>query len=159
MRPASLAAPLPALATDRRGIAAVEFGFVAPLLALLLLGISDIAMAVAAKMSAQQAAARAIEMVNVSGLNSAAFSQVRAEAATAAGVAVDQVAVSSWLECDGVKQADFDTSCASGAQTARFISLVVNATYDPMFDIAFKALGIGRNGLVPVTGKASVRLQ
>ena len=151
--------PILALLRSDGGIAAVEFALIAPILAILLLGATDIALAVSAKLALQQSAARSIEMVNVSGLNGVALDGLQAEAATAAGVTSQNVTIDKWLECDGVRQSDFNTDCVSGSQIGRYVGLTINGSYLPLFGIGFKSLGLTQNGVVPLTGSASVRLQ
>ncbi len=151
--------PLSRLFRSQKGAAAVEFGLVVPVLAMLILGATDLALAVSAKLRLQQAAARSIEMINVAGLNSTALDALPSEAASAAGVDVANVGLEKWLECNAVRQSDFDGTCANGEQTARYVALTINGTYAPLFSIGFKALGLATNGTVPITGKASVRLQ
>lgn len=155
----SLARRLWRLGRDGRGVAAVELALIAPVLAMLILGTTDIARAVARKLAVQQAAARTIEMASAGGLTGTAYLNMQAEAATAAGVASNKVTTDRWLECNGVRQADWDTTCASGAQIARFVSLTINGSYTPIFDLTFRLLGLSKQGTLPVTGKASVRLQ
>ncbi len=147
------------LRRDRVGLAAVEFGLLAPLLALLLTGTVDVALAVAAKLRAQQAATRAIEKISVAGSSGTALASIKAEAAAAAGVPLGNVTIDNWLECDGVRQPSFSGNCTSGSQIGRHASLVVTAGYSPIFDFVFAALGLSQNGKVPVSGRASVRLQ
>lgn len=155
----SLAQRLWRLGRDRRGVAAVELALIAPMLATLILGTTDIARAVARKLAVQQAAARTIEMASAGGLTGTAYLNMQAEAATAAGVASNKVSTDRWLECDGVRQGDWNTTCASGAQIGRYVSLTINGSYTPMFNLTFRLLGLSQNGTIPVTGMASVRLQ
>lgn len=146
---------------DRRGNSLVEFGLAAPLLAALVTGMIDGAQGLEHKQHLEQAAQRSVERATAYGTAGADFSGIRADAATAAGVETSQVTVSTWLECDGVRQANFNSSCTAGAQIGRFISVAIADAYDPMF--AYGGLGrfVGAqdNGAFRIQVEASVRIQ
>jgi hypothetical protein len=140
---------------DTSGISVIETAIVIPILAMLVAGISDVAMGFSAKLKFQQAAARSIEMATASGLNGAAFQTLQAEAATAAGVPQAQVTLDKWLECAGVRQISFDGACVSGQQVARFVSISINGAYSPMFPLM---QGLN-SGAIPLAGYSAVRVQ
>lgn len=143
------------LITDQRGISVIETAIVLPAMALLVAGISDLAMGFSAKLKVQQAAARSIEMATAGGLNSAAFQAIQNEAATSAGVPVGQVTIDKWLECAGVRQSLMDGTCASGQQVARFVSISISASYHSMFPL----LRGTNNADIALNGFSSVRVQ
>lgn len=143
------------LPSDVRGISVIETAIVIPALAMLIAGVSDLAMGFAAKLKVQQAAARSIEMATAGGLNSAAFQALQAEAAGAASVPVAQVTLDKWLECAGVRQASFGGSCFTGQQVGRFVSISISASYRPRFPI----LQLSASGDIPLSGYSSVRVQ
>jgi len=143
------------LPSDDRGISVIETAIVIPALAMLIAGMSDLAMGFAAKLRVQQAAARSVEMATAGGLNSAAFQALQAEAADAASVPAEQVTLDKWLECAGVRQVSFDGSCFTGQQVGRFVSISISASYRPMFPM----LQLSASGDIPVAGYASVRVQ
>lgn len=148
-----------ALAADRRGTSVIEFALFVPLLALAVLGISDIAMGHSRKTTIEQAVARALEKVAV-GTVAADYSALRTEVATAAQVAPGDVAVDQWLECDRVRQASFTGTCGSGEEIARYISLRVAASYTPAFRYGPLARGFANpDGTVPITAFKALRLQ
>lgn len=128
---------------------------VVPVMAILITGISDLALGFSAKLKVQQAAARTIEMATAGGLNSAAFQALQNEAAATAGVATGQVTLDKWLECAGVRQTLFDGTCSSGEQVARFASISIGASYRPMFPL----LQVIGDGSIPLNGYAAVRVQ
>ena len=142
------------LARDRRGVSAIELGIALPVLAVMLMGVADLALGYSQKLKVQQASARTIEMATASGLNGAAFQLLKAEAASAAGVSQDAVTLDKWLECDAVRQPSFDGTCASGAQIGRFVSIAVSGSYRPLFPV-----GMGSSTTIPIGGYAQVRVQ
>ena len=155
MMRATAFAALRRLLADRRGVSVIETAIVVPAMAILIAGVSDLALGFSAKLKIQQAAARSIEMATAGGLNSAAFQVLQNEAATSAGVPTGQVTLDKWLECAGVRQTLFDGTCTSGQQVARFASISISASYRPMFPL----LQGMSNGSIPLNGYAAVRVQ
>lgn len=150
------------LLTSQRGTSAIEFAFVAPLLALLLLGLIDIALAVSTKLELKQAAIRSIELASLKGTSSGTFNYLIQEAATASGRPTSDVTVDSWLECSHVRQASYSGECLSSDQVARYVSVTINGTYDPIFDYGPLAALYGGQGLgdqLAMSGTAAVRVQ
>ena len=154
---ARVPATLQGLRRDRRGASILELGLVLPVIMVVLLGLIDVASLYSARMSLQQAAARALERVQV-GNSRSDFSFVRAEAAAAAGVPESQVTVETWLECNQVRQPASTTDCATGQQRARYVQVTIASTYDSYF--RYSPLGArNANGNVPMTAQSSVRYQ
>lgn len=152
---------LPALRRDERGVSAIEFAFVAPIMMALVLGITDLSRAFAMRLTLQQAANRAIEKAEVGSVQSD-YTSLKTEAATAAGVAPAAVAVDSWAECDGTRQATFQTECTGTQQTARYVQVTVNGSFAPMFSygpLGRNVFATAADGTVPMTGKAALRIQ
>lgn len=147
------------LARDSRGTSSVELAMLAPFFALMVLGTVDAARAVAEKVRLQQAASRSIEMVSSGGLDSAAFTNLRAEAAAAANVSQDNVTTDAWLECDRTRQPDFNGDCTGTQEIGRYASVVINGTYVPWFSSSLSQLGYDISRTITLKGKASVRLQ
>ncbi|HTH28555.1 MAG TPA: TadE/TadG family type IV pilus assembly protein [Sphingobium sp.] len=146
------------LLADRRGASVMETALIVPLLATMVAGASDVALGFSEKLKVQQAAARSIELATAGGLSSTAFTTLQYEAATAAGVPTSQVVVDYWLECDSVRQSNFNGTCSTG-QTARFVSITVNGSYTPIFSFLLRAPITDSNGQISLTGYASVRVQ
>ena len=138
------------LTRDQRGTSVIELALAGPLLAMMVLGVTDASLVVAKKLKMQQAATRSIEMATTGGLNSAAFQYLAQDAATAAGVGVQNAVLDKWLECDGVRQDSFSDSCTGTAQVGRFVSISITDQFAPLFISSFGGT---------VTGKASVRVQ
>lgn len=140
---------------DERGVSMVEFGFVAPVLALMVAGIVDLSMGLSHRFGLQQAVNRSLEMVQANRVQGNAtstgpdYSVLVRETAAAAGVTEDKVTMTRWLECDGVKQGSFDGSCAATADAARYVELRVVKDF------------VGRMFVktVPVTVAGAVRIQ
>ena len=88
---------LPGLRRDESGVSVIELGLIAPVIAFMIIGMTDMARGFAAKLKLEQAAHRALEKVAV-GTGQSDYSYVRTEAATAAGVPEANVAVTTWLE-------------------------------------------------------------
>jgi Flp pilus assembly protein TadG len=143
------------IAEDRRGVSMIEFGFLAPVLAVLIGAIIDLSMGLSHVFTLQQSLDRSLQVVQANRPQQSAqassvdLSYLKQEVATAAGVTEDKVVMTRWLECNGVKQTNYDGSCADGADTARYVDLRVTKDY------------VGKMYLktFPVTASAAVRIQ
>lgn len=144
---------------DERGASMVEFALFLPVLAVMVAGITDVAMGYSSKLNMEAAAYRALEKV-VLRTSQSDFSALRAEAAAEAGVPQSAVTVDTWLECDRVRQTDVNGACASGAETARYVEVEIDTSYTPHFDFGPLASAFGgENGTVPISSAAAVRIQ
>jgi Flp pilus assembly protein TadG len=146
-----------ALVADARGASIIELAISVPFLLVMTLGMVDAAMGYSAKLQIQQAAARTIEMATAGGINSPAFQNMQAEAATASGQDSSHVGIDTWMECDGVRQASFTGSCTSGQQIAHFAGVTINGTYAPIMSGLMQIFHLPTS--FPIQGKASVRMQ
>jgi Flp pilus assembly protein TadG len=143
------------LARDRRGASIIEMALALPVLSVMMLGLIDVASCYSAQMSIQQAAARSLERVQVSG-SSTDFTYVKTEAAAAADVPVSQVTVETWLECDYVKQGTTVQSCSANQVASKYVKVTINSSYAPYF--AYSPLGTRQaNGTVALSANSSVR--
>lgn len=145
---------------DRQGASLVELALIAPVLLTLFAGILDCGRLFAAKLNLQQVADRSVEMATIAGISTQTYQvlQTNMQAdATSAAPAASQIAVSLWLECNGVKQSDFNAACNTGEQVARYASVSIASSYTPSFPGLFGTLV--SNGTIPLSGAASVRLQ
>jgi hypothetical protein len=142
------------LGADERGASLVEFAFFVPVLALFVLGIIDLSQGLAQRMSMQQAVNRGLELMLVqppsAGANATAvdYTPIRQEAATAAGVPIDQVRLDEFLLCDGTLAA-VGATCATGQDSARYVELVVNANFIGTFYV----------GTIPLSATGAMRIQ
>jgi Flp pilus assembly protein TadG len=150
-----LTTPISRIAQDRRGVSMIEFGLLAPVLAVLVGAIIDLSMGLSHVFTLQQSLNRSLEIVQANRPQKTAqasdvdFSYLTREVAQAAGVPESKVGLTRWLECDGVKQSDYNGSCAVGADMARYIDLKVTKDYvGKMYMKTF-----------PVTATAAVRIQ
>ena len=131
--------PFPALARDERGTSLIEFGFVAPFLALLAMGMIDLSRGLAERFALQQAVNRALELVQarpaVAGAEATDldYGFARTEAAAAAGVPEEQVTLTRWLECDGVEKTNVTDTCADGEDTARYLRVRIEKDFEGEF--------------------------
>jgi Flp pilus assembly protein TadG len=152
------------LAADERGASVIEMAMVTPLLGSLLIGMIDISRAYSAKLQLEQAAYRAIEKVQGYQTTESTYSTLKTEAATAARAAgftsvVDtDVTIDYWLECNGTRQADYDTTCPAGQSYARWITLDIPATFTPMFS-SRRWPNANADGTFTLHGKAGLRTQ
>ena len=151
--------PLQKLARDARGASLIELGLFAPILALMVMGVTDVAMGYSRKLTLEQAAYRTLERVAVGSVQSD-YSYLRAEAAAAAGVPVENVTIDSWLECDRVRQAQFDGSCPDGQMISRYVQIGIAGSYRPSFPVGPLARRYSNaDGTVPITVSTALRIQ
>jgi len=148
----------PSLIRDERGASIIEMAMVMPVLATLLVGMVDISRAYSAKLQLEQAAQRSIEKVMQYQATSSTYGTLYTEAATAAGVPVSDVTVDYWLECDGARAADYNSSCTTGQTYARYISVSIDKAFAPMFGTRFFP-GANSDGTYTITGEAGLRTQ
>lgn len=141
---------------DPRGTSAIEFAIIAPVLAVMTMGIADLSMGLARKFQLEQASYRALELVTV-GTVVSDYSYVKTEAVAAAEVPAENVVVTTWLECNGAKQTDFNTTCPSEEQTARFLTVTVVDDYEPIF--AYGPFTGAVDGKVRLTSRSTIRMQ
>lgn len=156
------------LLRDESGASLIEMAMVAPFLATLVIGVTDISRGYSDRLQLEQAAQRAIEkaMQGMQGDETTTiFKTLKAEAAAAAGVAESAVEVRYWLECNGVDQnsspatmdADYEKVCASGQVYARYLRVAITKKYTPFF--ATKWLGASADGTFSLVGIAGMRVQ
>jgi Flp pilus assembly protein TadG len=144
------------LARDERGTSLIEFGFLAPFLALLTLGVIDLSRGLAERFQLQQAVSGSLELVQSqphtadpeTGLVDYSF--VEAQAKAAAGTDAD-VKMTLWLECDGEEQPaeDFAKKCDDDEDTARYLRVKIAKDFhgDFYFDT------------IPMSASGALRIQ
>lgn len=154
------------LRSDQRGASVVELALAAPILASLLVGMTDISRAYSMKLRLEEAAQRAIETVQQqtrSANNYTALSTEASNAATAAGYSGSTVTVTYTLYCNGTSHssttgAAITSSCNSGETYARYVTVNISNSYTPMFTDTYFPNRNG-NGTVTVSGYAGIRVQ
>lgn len=120
--------------SDRRGTSAIEFALVAPMLAFMAVAITDVARAVSHKFAMDQAVYRTMELITVGAIQSN-YSYVIPEAEAASGEDAGNIDITTWLECDNVKQADSSiTVCPGTQQVARFVQVTIESDFEPLFN-------------------------
>lgn len=144
------------LAHEQRAVGAIELALVAPVIVLLLLGATDVAMGYSAKLKLQQAAARATEMATARTPNSLTKEKLKTEAAAAAAAVSPGASseVDLWLECNGGPRLAFTGGCSTGQEIARYASVVISGRYQPIFGFPF----FSKTG-VAISARSSVRVQ
>lgn len=146
------------LANDNRGASIVELAFVAPILASLLIGMVDLSRAYMHKLDLEQAAQRSIEKIQQYQSGSNKLDDLRVETAATAGVPERNVAINYWLNCNGVRQVDYETVCPSGQTYARWVSIDITGAFKPMFGSKYFPKA-NRDGTYTIVGTARARTQ
>ena len=168
------------LACDNRGAAIIELAFIAPILALMIIGVTDVSIAYGRRLELEQAVQRSIEKVMQTTGDTTVAGTIQKEAVCqingtnpdgtcAAGrLAPEDVTVTYRLECtttagamtaqeEDDADAFDDLTCANGTDSeARYIMATAVDTYTPMFKIHF---GTGANGIYDLSATAGVRVQ
>lgn len=140
---------------DDRGAAVIELALIAPVLALLTIGIIDISQAFGRKLTLEQAAQRAVEKVMQTTGDTTVESTIKEEAAAQGDIDPDDVTVSYRLECNGEVEEDFETECAEGEAESRYLMVTVAGSYTPMFPTHF--FGDEGDGIYHMVATAGVR--
>ena len=140
---------------DDRGAAVIELALVAPVLAVLTIGVIDISQAFGRKLTLEQAAQRAVEKVMQTTGSTTVEETIKAEAAAQGDVAPEDVTVSYRLECNGAVEADFNTECDAGESESRYLMVTVSGSYTPMFPTYY--FGNDEDGIYDMVATAGVR--
>lgn len=111
---------------EERGVSAIEFALLIPILSTLILGIIDFSTGLSQRFSLQQAVNRSLEMVQanrvpVGSSGTPNYDFLKAEVTSVVPSA--SVTLEKWLECSGARQGDFDGSCQQNQDTARYLQL------------------------------------
>jgi len=154
------------LVQDRSGNSVMEFALFAPVLAMFLVGISDMAMGLARKFKIEQASYRSLEMISVGSRQPDYEVLIKPDAAAASGEPEANITVTSWLECNGVRKPDFNEACAPenktagtpAEETARFVKVEIVSDYEPTFAYMANLMG-GADGKVRLTARSTIRVK
>ncbi len=159
-------ARLKKLGRDEGGAVLIELALAAPILALMIMGISDISIAYGKKLELEQAAQRAIEKVMQTTGKATAEETIKTEAVcqyngvssggvcSTDGIDASDVTVTYSLKCDGAVTA-YNTDCADGQTALRYIQATVADQYSPMFPVHF---GTKPDGTYHLSATAGVRV-
>jgi Flp pilus assembly protein TadG len=157
-------AKLRSLVGNQSGTSIVELALTVPMFTTFLVGMVDVSRAYSFKLGLQQVVQRSIEKVQQYQASTSTFSTMQNEvvsAAQAAGytdVTTSDVTLDFWLECDGVRQADYNTTCSSGAAYARYVSVSVQSDFAPLFQTSYFP-GANADGTYTVAAEAGMRTQ
>ena len=156
------------LTRDQSGAAMIELAFIAPVLALLTVGVVDLSNGFGTKLRVEQAAQRSIEKVmQTTGLKNVEdtiadeavcqYNGTEADGITCktAPLTTADVIVTHRLECDNVVTTNPD--CTSTQKEARWIQVTVATDYTPMFPLHFT--GIASNGKYHIQSIAGMRTE
>ncbi|WP_309602359.1 pilus assembly protein [Sphingomonas sp.] len=155
------------LIRDQRGAAMIELAFVAPVIALMTVGVVDLSNGFGTKLRVEQAAQRSIEKVMQTTGVLTVENTIAAEAVCqyngtnadgsckTSPLTTANVTVTHRLECDNVVSAAAD--CTGTQKESRWIQVVVATTYTPMFPLHFS--GIDANGKYNIQSTAGMRTQ
>ena len=153
------------LGRDIAGSTVVEMAFLAPILATTLIVMSDVAIAFSERLKLEQAAQTAVEkiMQGQASANTVSATALKTEAAVLANVPESQVAVTFTMECvnatSGVATVTtpYETAtCTPTEVTRRYMKVVINKTYVPVFKQPYASTTGGNYAL---RGTTSVRVQ
>ena len=155
------------LARNERGASTIELALLMPFLATIVIAMGDLSRAYSTKLQLEQAAYRAIERVTQYQSTQAPSDLIKNEAVAAAtdagftDVTASNVTVNFWLECNGVRQTNYDSTCSSGQVYGRWIQVDVTKTFTPSFSpVAFSRwMGSNANGSFTLHGKSGLRTQ
>ena len=154
------------LARDKSGAAVIELALAAPMLATMVIGVSDISIAYGKKLQLEQAAQRAIEKVGQTTGEDTPENTIKKEAVcqfngTDSGgtclttpLTSADVTVTYSLTCNGVVT-DYAADCVAGQTEIRYISAKLATSYTPMFNMHF---GTQSDGKYHLTSTAGVRV-
>jgi len=162
------------LIRNESGAAIIELALIAPIFALMVVGVVDMSNAFSRKLALEQGAQRAIEKImqttgdkTVEGtLKAEAVCQVNGTNANGtcktSPITEANVTVANTLECmdsDGTinPMSDFDLTCSPTQTEARYISVTVTDRYRPMFRLHFA--GINDDGTYHLSATAGMRTQ
>jgi len=155
------------LARNERGTSTIELAIIAPVLALIVAGVSDIAIAYGRSLELEQAAQRAMEKVmqttcvytDAATIKKEAVCQINGTnddgTCKTGRITTDNVTVTYSLTCNGASVA-YSSDCTTGQTEVRYIQAQVTDTYKPVFARTF---GQASDGYYHLDATAGVRVQ
>jgi Flp pilus assembly protein TadG len=172
----------PSLRANDRGAAVIELALIAPVFALMVVGIVDMSNAYSRKLALEQGAQRAIERIMQSTANDTVEGTLTTEAVCQVNgtnangtcktspITAANVTVTFRLECKANNSAGTITTqtstdpvafddlfCNVGETESRYIQVRVTDKYTPMFSIHF--LGLDADGTYHLSATAGMRTQ
>lgn len=145
------------LRDSNSGAAAIETAIVAPFLAVVMMGTVDIAQYGAAKLEVQQAINRGLEMAMMGGPDTSTTA-IQSDVATEAGVATANVNVTQTQTCNGAS-ATWGSSCSSGQELRKFITITVTQNFRPSFVMGVLADRVDGSNRINISATGVIRVQ
>lgn len=152
------------LGRNEAGSMVIEMGLLAPILASVLILMSDLSIAFSERLKLEQAAQTAIEKVmqGQARTTTESAAALKSEAATLANVPPEQVSVTFYLECvnpdtNAATPTAWNGVCISPQVSRRYMEVVIDKNYTPFFRQT--VVGTNANGQYPLRGRTSVRVQ
>lgn len=161
---------------NERGAAIIELALLAPMLAVVTIGVVDMSNAYSAKLGLEQGAQRAIEKIMQTTQGQTVDDTLKTEvvcqvngtnadgSCKTSPITTDDVSVTYRLECtnaDGtvVVQTNVAESlpCSSTQKTSQYVSVTALSKYTPMFPLHFS--GIDADGTYHLSATAGMRTQ
>lgn len=169
----------PKLLADQSGAALIELALVAPIFALMTIGVVDMSNAYSRKLALEQGAQRAVEKIMQTTQDDTVENTLTTEAVcqvngstngtcNTSPITASDVTVTFRLECNAsgtitaqttTDSTAFDAmTCALGSTESRYIQVQVNDKYTPMFPIYFAELN-SSDGTYHLSATAGMRTQ
>ena len=157
------------LGRANRGAAIIELAIVAPVIALMTIGVVDLSNGFNAKLRLEQAAQRSIEKVmQTTGVTSVEdtianeaicqFNGTNADGSCkAAPITTANVTVTKSLYCDAATAPTADPDCAAGEVESKWIKVTIWTEYAPLFPVQFS--GIDAGGKYRIEASAGIRTE
>jgi Flp pilus assembly protein TadG len=155
------------LRNDEDGAAIIELAIVAPVLALMTIGVVDLSNGFSRKLQLEQGAQRAVEKVmqttGVLSVENTIANEVVCQVngtetngtCKTAPITTANVSVEHRVECNGVVEADGD--CEEDQDKAIWLKVTVWSDYEPLFPVHFS--GIDADGKYRIQSTAGMRTQ
>lgn len=170
---------LPKFLRDEKGAAVIELALVAPIFAVMTIGIVDMSNAFSRKLALEQGAQRAIEKIMQTTGDDTVEATLKTEAVCQVNgvnangtckttpITTSNVTVTYRLECTAptavtvqtsIDSAVFDTlSCPTGTKESRYIEVGVTDKYTPVFPVHFASFN--SDGTYHMSATAGMRTQ
>lgn len=140
---------------DRRGVSAVEFALVTPVIALFVVGVFDGGSAIKTSMDVSNAARAGAEYALIHGWNDTAI-KTAASSATSTSVTTSNSQFCGCPSASAIASQTCATTCAgSGLTAGAYISITTKGSYTPLFPAFWTAFLT--SGSWPFTAKYVVR--
>lgn len=138
------------------GTSVIELAIAAPVLIILLAGVTDMGRGWTERYRLQQAVNRTLEMAQTG--NDADYSFLKTEAVAAAGVPENQVVHEQWVQCEDKLGKQPWTDDCNGSPASRFVKLTITGNYTPLFG-SMGYLNRQPDGTVRLVAHATLRVR